>query len=52
MTKSSLPEDDRKFSMLDKVQYTGSVAGVIPATGLSGEDLIANVRKETSISRN
>jgi putative methanogenesis marker protein 14 len=42
MTKSSLPEDDRKFSMLDKVQYTGSVAGVIPATGLSGEDLIAN----------
>ena len=42
MTKASLPEDDRKFSLLDKVSYTGSVAGVIPATGLCGEDLIAN----------
>lgn len=42
LTKASLPEDDRKFSLLDKVQFTGSVAGVIPATGLSGDDLIAN----------
>jgi putative methanogenesis marker protein 14 len=42
MTKASLPEDDRKYSLLDKVRYTGSVAGTIPATGLSGEDLIAN----------
>ena len=29
MTKASLPEDDRKFSLLDKVSYTGSVAGVM-----------------------
>ncbi len=41
-TKNSLPEDDRKFSLLDKVRFTGSIAGVIPATGLSGDDLIAN----------
>lgn len=42
LTKASLPEDDRRFSMLDKIQYDGSIAGAIPATGLSGEDLIAN----------
>lgn len=42
MSKASLAEDDRKFSLLDKVAYTGAVAGVIPATGLSGDDLVAN----------
>ncbi|MDD1728988.1 MAG: methanogenesis marker 14 protein, partial [Methanospirillum sp.] len=42
MTKNSLPEDDRRYSLLDKVRYDGSIAGVIPATGISGEDLIAN----------
>ena len=41
-TKNSLPEDDRKFSLLDKVRFNGMIAGVIPATGLSGDDLIAN----------
>jgi len=42
MSKKSLPEDDRKYSLLDMVQYTGSIAGVIPATGLSGDEIIAN----------
>ena len=42
MSKGSLAEDDRNFSMFDKIAYTGAVAGVIPATGLSGDDLIAN----------
>lgn len=42
MSKGFLAEDDRNFSMFDKIAYTGAVAGVIPTTGLSGDDLIAN----------
>lgn len=42
MSKSSLPEDDRQYSLLDRVQYTGSIAGAIPATGLAGDEIIAN----------
>jgi len=42
MSKKSLPADDREYSLLDKVTYNGSIAGVIPATGLSGEQSIAN----------
>jgi putative methanogenesis marker protein 14 len=42
MSKTSLPEDDRKYSLLDRIQYSGSIAGVIPATGLSGSEIVAN----------
>ncbi len=42
MSKNSLPTDDREYSMLDKVAYTGYLAGTIPATGLAGDAIVAN----------
>ncbi|MEM1670935.1 MAG: methanogenesis marker 14 protein [Archaeoglobaceae archaeon] len=42
VTKDNLPEKIRKFSLLDKVFFDGSVAGVMPPRGSTGAEIVAN----------
>jgi putative methanogenesis marker protein 14 len=42
MTKSSLHEHIRQYSLADKVRFCGTIAGAIPISGISGEQDIAN----------
>lgn len=42
VTKENLPEKIRKYSLLDKVFFDGSVAGVLPPRGSTGAEIVAN----------
>lgn len=42
MSKDMLPEDIRKFSMLDKVYFDGAVGSVLPPFGSTGVEIVAN----------
>ncbi|MCS7143971.1 MAG: methanogenesis marker 14 protein [Archaeoglobaceae archaeon] len=42
VTKDHLPEKTRKFSLLDRVFFDGSVAGVLPPRGSTGAEIVAN----------
>ena len=42
MNKKSLRPELQKYSLADKVHYSGTIAGVIPISRLSGDAVIAN----------
>ncbi|NHW23182.1 MAG: methanogenesis marker 14 protein [Archaeoglobales archaeon] len=42
VAKDNLPEKIRKYSLLDKVFFDGSVAGVLPPRGSTGAEIVAN----------
>lgn len=42
VTKENLPEKLRKFSLLDRVFFDGSVAGMLPPRGSTGAEIVAN----------
>jgi putative methanogenesis marker protein 14 len=42
MSKKSLRPQLQKYSLIDKVHYRGTIAGVVPVTKIAGNTLIAN----------
>ncbi|MEM0332494.1 MAG: methanogenesis marker 14 protein, partial [Archaeoglobaceae archaeon] len=42
ISKDSLPEKIKKYSLLDKIYFDGAVAGILPPRGSTGAEIVAN----------